>query len=300
MIPLSVVICCANVGDTLHAACGSVRPWVDDLVVVDSGSSDETPAIAHQFADRYIVEPWRGYTPQKKYGTSLARHDWVLILDGDEEVTPPLAREIQNLMADAGQLERRDVFAMRRQTWALGRPARGWWPDWQRRLIHRQRAIWPPEIIHDDRLPSSPQRLGWLQGKLDHKRTSARGFRDLFSGQAEDVRMPLMARELHRLGRRCHWWDLALRPPGAFFKSYVLKGGFRDGAFGLIVAQGAARSVQLKYAALWAAQQGQLGPATNTSDRVSLNSGPAVPRDGVGGTAAGPADQAAQRETLHG
>ncbi len=257
MEPISVVICCANVASTLEAACQSVA-WAEERVIVDSGSTDRTPAIARSFTDRYVVEPWRGYTEQKKFGCSLASHDWVLVLDGDEELTPELAAEIQSLRQ--GPMDHLDVLAMRRLTWVMGRPVRGYLPDWQRRLIHRQRARWTDHLLHDDRLPSHPSRQQNLKSLLWHRRTATPTFRDYFSGSQQDQRLVLQAMQAFKQGRRCRARDLWLRPPIAFFKSLILKGGFRDGTFGLLMAMQMHWATQLKYAALWAHQHDLLQP----------------------------------------
>lgn len=255
MAKISVVICCANAEATLPAAIASAA-WADELVVVDSGSIDRTAEIAQAAADVYRLEPWRGYTGQKKFGTELATNDWVLVLDGDEEVSPMLAKQIQAISAAA--FDGLDVIYMNRQNWVMGRPVRAWWPDRQSRLIHRRRTHWPEEALHDTREPSDPSRTRQLSGHLEHKRVGFSGLEswsDYFSGKRMDERLMMVARQMHAQGKRATWAALALRPVGAFIKFYVLKRGFLDGTFGLLIAQKAMLSVQLKYAALWAVQQ---------------------------------------------
>lgn len=255
MAKISVVICCANAEATLPAAIASAA-WADEVVVVDSGSDDRTAEIAQASADVYRLEPWRGYTGQKKFGAELAAHDWVFVLDGDEEITPELARQVQAL-TDA-ELEGLDVVYVNRQNWVMGRPVRAWWPDRQSRLIHRGRTHWPEESLHDSREPTDPSRTRRLTGHLEHKRLGFEGldtWSDYFSGRRMDERLLMVARQMHAQGKRATWWSLALRPASAFIKFYVLKRGFLDGVFGLLIAQKAALSVQLKYAALWAVQQ---------------------------------------------
>jgi hypothetical protein len=109
-----------------------------------------------------------------------------------------------------------------------------------------------------------------LRGIIEHRRTRRYGFREYFDGDGANARLAAEAGELYRRGRRCHWWDLLLRPQVAFVKHYLLKAAFLDGVFGLMIAQKAATAVQLKYAALWACQNGFLdtGPtAPGKSDR---------------------------------
>jgi len=255
MMDLSVAICCHNNEDTIEPCLRSVHGWAAEILVVDSGSTDRTAEIAGRYADRLVHEPFRGYTEQKRYAASLCRHDWVLVLDSDEEVSEGLKRELAGL--PAGAFEAADVMEMPRRNYVMGRSVRAWSPDRQSRLIHRGRARWAGEALHDRREPSAPGRKRRLKHPLLHKRHSRDGFADYFSGKREDARLVMVAEQMHARGRRCRPWDLLLRPPMAFFRFFILKGGFLDGAFGLLIAQKAWRGTQLKYAALWAVQHGQ-------------------------------------------
>lgn len=253
-MPISVAICAFNNQDTIGGALASVA-WADDIVVVDSGSTDRTLDIARSFTDRVVHEPWRGYSGQKAYAVSLCRNDWVLVLDSDEEVSPELAAKLRT-MSEA-ELAQADVFHVRRRHYVMGLPVRAWWPDWQSRLILRDRIRWSDHALHEDRLPVDPGRsrklpIGWLA----HKRLSATGWSDYFSGARLDARVLAVAEQMHAKGRRARPWDLVVRPWFTWFKLYVLKRGFLDGTFGLMIAQKSAWGVQLKYAALWAVQQG--------------------------------------------
>ena len=111
--------------------------WADEIIVVDSESTDDTVAIARRFTDRVIVRPWPGYVAQKNHAASLATHDWILSLDADERVTPALAEEIQATLA---QTPAHAAFRMPRVTWHLGRWIRttDWYPDHQMRLYDRR------------------------------------------------------------------------------------------------------------------------------------------------------------------
>lgn len=252
--PISVSVCCMNNRDTIEPCLRSVRGWADEIVVVDSGSTDGTAEVAGALSDRFVHEPFRGYTEQKRYAASLCRNAWVLVLDSDEEATAELKAEIDALPAWA--FERCDVMEMPRRNFVMGRWVRAWSPDRQSRLIHRDRVRWEAEVLHDKRVPSASDRLRRLKGPIDHKRHSAGGFRDYFDGKLEDARLVMVAEQMHARGRRCRPWDLLVRPAAAFFKFYVLKGGFLDGTFGLLIGQKAWQGSQLKYAALWAVQRG--------------------------------------------
>ncbi len=266
MVRISVVICCANAEATLPAALASCG-WADEVLVVDSGSEDRTAAIAEAGADRYLLEPWRGYSGQKEFAARQAAHDWVFVLDGDEEVSPKLAEQVRGL--SEAELAGLDVVYVKRRNWVMGRPVGAWSPDWQSRLIHRDRVSWPEEALHEDRVPDDPSRTRRLSGHLEHKRVGDAGWSDYFSGRRMDERLLMVARQMHGRGKRAGWWDLAVRPWGAFLKFYLLRGAWRDGTFGLLIAQKAMVSVQLKYAALWAVQQEAAAGGAAASDGKS-------------------------------
>lgn len=253
MARVSVVINRANVPDTIEPACRSAA-WADEMVVVDAGPEDGSRDVAARFSARYVAEPWRGYTEQKKLGVSLCRNEWVLILDADEECSPELRDEIERL--SEAECERYDLFQMRRRNYLMGRYVRAYSPDWQNRLIHRGRCRWADEAFHDRRLPGDPSRVRKLRGWLEHGRSRRAGFAEYFNGRQADVRLRVIAEDRYRRGKRCGWSGLLFRPFFAFVKFYVLKGGFLDGAFGVLIAGRAASAVQLEYAALWAIQEG--------------------------------------------
>lgn len=252
MPPISIVICCANAQDTLDLTLRSVA-WADEVIVVDSGSTDRTAAIAQAHGVRYVLEPWRGYAGQKLFAQELARHDWILFVDGDETVSPALGSELQGL--DTSTLDRHDLFLIPRRNWMFGRPVRAWWPDHLTRLYHRRRCTWDEHALHDTRQASHPSRVGRLRGWLEHKEHSHAGWSDYFSGARLDERLMPVARQMYDRGKRVGPLGLVLRPWAAFLKSYLIKRGFLDGTFGLLIAQKSAVSTQLKYAALWAVQQ---------------------------------------------
>jgi glycosyltransferase involved in cell wall biosynthesis len=257
--PISVAICCFNAARTIEAACRSVA-WADEIVVVDSGSTDDTAQIARRFAHRFVEEPWRGYTAQKAYAASLCRHEWVFVLDADETCSPELAAEWRALGAD--ERAKLDLLVVPRRNWILGREVRSWRPDLQNRIIRRDAVAWADQPLHDSR-EADPARTRRLRGWIEHKRVGEPRFSDYFSGRRMDERLMLVAGHDYARGKRCRWWDAAFRPPMAFIKFYLLRAGFRDGLFGLLIAQKAFVSTQLKYAALWSLQQSPAdAPAT--------------------------------------
>ena len=266
MPQISVVIICANAAGTLEAACRSVA-WADELVIVHSGSTDGTESIARRFADRYVEQPWLGFGPQRRAGVEVASHQWILLLDADEECSPELAAELRGF-SDA-ECSEVDVWRVPRRHFLWGRRVRSWEPDAPVRFVHRDRVRWIDRAIHDTRAPQRPGAESTLRGRILHRRASTAGFTEFFDGRQTDARLADTVRELRADGRRCRWYDLVLRPPATFVKFYVLRFGFLDGMFGFLVAVKAATAVHLKYSALWAAERGHFTPKASEQGAAS-------------------------------
>jgi len=242
-VPVTATIITFNEAANLAAALESVS-WADEIVVVDSESTDDTVAIARRFTDRVIVRPWPGYAAQKNFAAEQAAHDWIFSLDADERVSAPLAGELKALRA-AGPAA--PGYRVPRVTFHLGRWIRStdWYPDYQLRLYDRRRARWTGRHVHESVTADGP--VVDLRGELLHF-----AYRDLAHHlQTMDRYSTLAARQMFEDGRRAGWLDLALHPPAAFVRNYVLRGGFRDGVPGLIVSAMNARYVALKFAKLW-------------------------------------------------
>jgi glycosyltransferase involved in cell wall biosynthesis len=241
-VPVTATVITFNEAANIRAALESLS-WADEIVVVDSQSTDGTPDIARQFTDKVIVRPWPGYIAQKNFAAGEARHDWIFSLDADERVTPALSGEI------AGVLRQPQVSGYRvpRVTFHLGRWIRStdWYPDYQLRLYDRRRARWAGKYVHESVQADGP--VSDLRGELLHY-----AYRDLAHHfQTMDRYTTLAARQMFEDGRRAGWLDLAVHPPAAFLRNYLLRGGFRDGVPGLIVSAMNARYVGLKFAKLW-------------------------------------------------
>jgi len=244
---LSVVVITRNEAANIRAALESAR-WADELVVVDSGSTDDTVRIARELADRVIVHGWEGYGAQKNHASRLAAHDWILSLDADERVSPPLAREIRTLLHSEPAAR---GYRFPRVTRYLGRWVRStdWYPDLQLRLYDRRAAHWNDRLVHESVVVDGT--VGWLQGELEHH-----AYRDVSHHlRTIDRYTTLAARQMHGEGRRADWIDLALRPPAAFLRNYVVRGGMRDGVRGLIVSMLNSGYVLLKFVKLWELQR---------------------------------------------
>jgi len=240
---LSVVVICkdeeANIRDCLE----SVK-WADEIVVVDSGSSDRTVEIAREYTDRVIHHDWAGYGPQKDFAMSRATGDWILNLDADERVSPELAREIRTVLAADADFA---GYSMPRRTFYLGRWILhgGWYPDRKVRLVRRGKGAWGDSTLHESLAVSG--RVGRLSGDLLHYT-----YRDISDHlRVVDEFTTLAAEKAAETGRRRALLGAILHPPWKFLSMYVLRLGFLDGAAGFILAVISSYYVFLKYAKLW-------------------------------------------------
>lgn len=262
MPSLTVTVITRNEAANIAGALRSIS-WADEIVVVDCGSSDDTVAIARQFTDRVIVEPWPGYAAQKNFAATHASHDWILSLDADERVSEPLADEIKALMQSEPAAR---GYRLPRVTFHLGRWIRStdWYPDLQLRLYDRRQGTWVGRYVHES--VSMVARVDRLRGELQHF-----AYRDVAHHlQTMDRYTTLAARQMYEEGRRAGWLDVLVRPRLAFARNYVLKGGFRDGTAGLIVSMMNAHYVGLKFAKLWelCSPSTSTPPAVGAADRT--------------------------------
>ena len=226
-------------------ACLASVAWADDVLVVDCGSTDRTVEVARAKGARVIVKDWPGYGAQKNFAATQAAHDWILSVDADERVTPELAAEIRaRLSGDVAAAG----FRIPRVTWHLGRWIRttDWYPDYQTRLYDRRRARWKERRVHESVTADGP--VAQLAHDLQHY-----AYRDItHHHQTMDRYTTLAAEDMYASGRRAGWVDVALHPPAAFLRNYVLRRGFTDGLPGFIISVMNAHYVFLKFAKLWA------------------------------------------------
>jgi glycosyltransferase involved in cell wall biosynthesis len=246
-VKLTVTVITRDEAANIAAALESVS-WADEIIVVDSQSTDQTVSIARQHATRVEVREWPGYSAQKNYAASLASHDWILSLDADERVPPDLATEIRELLrkgpAECG-------YRIPRVTWYLGRWIRStdWYPDYQLRLYDRRSARWNGRRVHESVEPDRAP--GLLRHELQHY-----AYRDISHHLATiDKYTSLAAEQWLSEGRRTGALEMFFHPRFAFIRNYLLRGGFRDGAAGLLVSRMNAYYVFLKFAKLWELQQ---------------------------------------------
>jgi glycosyltransferase involved in cell wall biosynthesis len=242
--PVSVTIITRNEASNIDACLASVA-WADERLVVDCGSTDDTVARAMSAGARVVVRDWPGYAAQKNVAAAEAKHDWILSIDADERVTPELADDIRRALAGEPSAA---GYRVPRVTFHLGRWIRttDWYPDPQLRLYDRRRARWQIRRVHESVIADGP--VERLTHELQHF-----AYRDIAHHHATmDRYTTLAAEEMFDAGRRAGFFDLAVHPPAAFLRNYVLRRGVLDGTPGLIVSAMNAHYVFLKFAKLWA------------------------------------------------
>ena len=246
MTPLTLAVITRNADAHLERCLRSV-PFATDILVLDCGSTDRTRQVAEACGARFVTEEWRGFGPQRRRATALAKYDWVLMLDADEALSPESQAEVQSLLAGPMGDE---AFAFPRLSQHMGRWIRhgGWYPDWQIRLYDRRQVNWSDAQVHEKIQSAHPVRLKeplfhWVFKDLSHQVDTNNRYSSLG------------AEELHRRGRSFALFNLLVKPKVKFFETYIFKRGFLDGMPGFIIAVGAAYSVFLKWAKLWESQK---------------------------------------------
>ncbi len=217
--------------------------FADEMIVVDCFSSDATVAIARECGARVEQREFKGYSDQRNYIIGLAAHEWILIVDADERVTPELGAEIRKVLEQPSY----DAYRIPRLTEFLGKPMRrcGWYPDYQLRLARKSEVRMPDRLVHETLVTDVP--VGTLNSDLLH--FSYRTMEDYSRKMVAYARAA--AKQKATEGRKFSWADIALNPGLTFLKMYIVKGGCLEGIRGLTLSALTAASSALRYAYLW-------------------------------------------------
>jgi glycosyltransferase involved in cell wall biosynthesis len=240
-IPLSAVLITRNAAAVLEHCLESLA-FVDEIVIVDSASSDGTHDVAARHGARVVQKEWLGFGRQKQFAVEQAKHDWVLCIDADERVSPRLADSIRAALASPVS----PVYRMARRNRFLGR----WlghgegYPDWSPRLFNRLNARWSEDLVHEKVLYAVTP--GTLKGDLLHDSSD-----DLATYLDRQNRYTtLAARQAFERGRGANAFHLLASPVVRFFKFYVFRLGFLDGLPGLLHISIGCMNSYMKYAKL--------------------------------------------------
>jgi glycosyltransferase involved in cell wall biosynthesis len=249
---ITATIISFNEESNIQAACESVA-WANEIVVVDSESTDATRDIALSAGANVITNPWPGFAKQKQFAVERATHDWIFSLDADEQISPELRASILSLR-DTPETDLADGYFVSRRSQYQGQWIRGggWYPDRQLRLFKRTRGRWKQRHIHESVQMDPSARTENLSGDLLHYTVRDAAYHHRLIGERY---APLAARQMFEDGKRTSTLGVAAAGPLAFLRSLVLKGGIRDGFAGFSIASFAAHHAFLKYLMLWEMQQ---------------------------------------------
>jgi len=250
MEPISACIIVLNEEKNIRDCLESVK-WADEIVVVDAFSEDQTVSICQEYTDRVFQRKWTGFYDQVSFVFQSARNSWILYIEADERLSSELKEEIQREFS----LEKisGDGFSVPRLSHSLGRWIYhgGWYPDRLNRIFRKEklsligpdphlqmRIQGPVKKLEGDLLHYTGPNVSWILRKTDN-------YADAFAQAKMEE------------GKTCRLWDLIVRPPMRFFKSYFFKAGFLDGKQGFLLAILGSFYVFTKYIKLWELEQFQ-------------------------------------------
>jgi len=248
---LAVALIVKNEAAHLKACLETVQGWVDEIVVLDSGSSDETEQVAREFTDKFFVNAeWPGFGPQRRIAQSYVESDYVLWLDADERITPELKTSILNAVE---QNKPDTVYQFARLSWVFGRYIKhcGWYPDRVLRLYPTKLTQYTDALVHERVEVSKEMQVANLDGDaihytyndVHHYLVKSAGYAKAWADQRQ------------KRGKKSSISQGIVHALACFMKMYILKVGFLDGKQGFLLSLLSAHSTFVKYADLWVREQ---------------------------------------------
>ena len=245
---LSVVIITKNESENIEACLKSVQ-WADEIIIIDSGSTDETEEICRKYTDNFYIKDWPGFGLQKQRVLDLASCDWVLSIDADERVSAELKHEILNLINSS--TNEVNGYLVPRLSEYLGKKIyhAGWYPDYVLRLAKNGRCHFTKDLVHERMVVDGV--VGKIKIPLTHYpyRSVSHHFQKLNEYSS------LSAEKMFLQGREVTWVGLIFKSMFAFFRAYMLRRGILDGWSGLVVSISTSVSVYMKYLKLMELQK---------------------------------------------
>lgn len=242
---ISATIIVRNEVDNIADVCETVS-WADEIIIVDSDSTDRTVEIARRYTNKIFNRKFNGYKDKHEFADAQATGDWIFWIDADERVTPQLKISIEDLRSlDDGRLA--DGYRIARRTEYLGRWIKhsGWYPDFQMRLYRKDKSHWGGAAPHETaRVDGEVEKL---DGEFLHYTKRNLSEHHLVT----DSYATLGAKHLFENGKTIGAFGILMNTFAAFIRTYIIKQGFRDGVPGMIIAIFTAYGVFLKYAKVW-------------------------------------------------
>ena len=242
-VPISIAIITKNEEDRIKACMESLS-FADEIVVVDSGSVDDTVHIAQSAGCRVITEKWRGYAGQKQFAVDQCRNDWVFILDADERIP----QETSNILSEMPLNETQSItaYSFLRKNYFHDRWIRhcGWWPDRIVRLVNRKQGKFSSRLVHERWIPHGT--IKDLDLAIDHH--SFRDYSDLINKM--QTYSTLSAREMFAQKKHAGWWTPITHGLWMFLRTYIFEMGFLAGFNGFMISTLNAGGSFMKYAKL--------------------------------------------------
>lgn len=228
------------------ARCIKSVPWADEVIVLDSGSTDQTQQIAKSLGAKCYQEEWKGFTIMKNRCAELAQFEWILSLDADEALSQELCDEILSTMKNKDFVGNYEAIRFPRISHHLGRWIKhgGWYPDYQTRLYNKSKVQWVGGVLHEHisakKIKTAKNNLmHWVFKDLDHQISTNNRY------------STLGAQALIHKGKKFSYLKLLIKPWSKFVETYIFKLGFLDGFAGFVISVGAAYSMFLKFSKLY-------------------------------------------------
>lgn len=240
MTSISAVIITLNEERNIERCLQSLIEITDEIVVVDSLSSDRTEEICKNFDVQFISRKWEGYASTKNFANAQVKSDYILSIDADEAVSPELKKSIlihkENLQG---------AYGFNRMTNYAGKWVRhcGWYPDAKIRLFPTGKARWEGDFVHETLLIDHTIQVSYLKGDLHHY-----SYVDKHDHLLRiEKYSTLHAQKMHAQGRKANWFKILFSPIAKFLNDYLIKVGFLDGKTGFTICMLSAKAVKLKY-----------------------------------------------------
>jgi glycosyltransferase involved in cell wall biosynthesis len=248
-MPVGVTACVITFNEEQNIkACLESVAWTDEIIVVDSFSTDKTVEICERYTKKVFQRAWPGFLDQKSFAVAQATNHWILSLDADERTSQSLRDEILEALKRNTEV---NGYYMPRRTYYLGRWINhgGWYPNYQLRLFRKDKGKWTGENLHEKVTVIGKTKV--LRNDLLHY-----AYRDLSDQlQTIDHFSQVSAEIMRGKGVRVTPFHLVFRPPIKFLETYIYKQGFRDGVPGLVNAIAYSFYMFMKYAKTWEGQR---------------------------------------------